>query len=459
LKTVWFFLFLATLASWIGALALLRRRLQQPPMRGKSFLHRQAEALLSACSLFLLLLTLARVSSPMIAVGYWLTAQVAILLVMVSVGLLGIPRESFDAWNFWIGYEFGARHRRYVKLWNYLPLVLWAIGAFVVGIIYFSANVPSQPMTRATMGLIVFLFLVVRLVFSTPLLVFMLASPNVGEDARRQSLIEMAGEALPWIYLLQVCLTTLGVQHETVHLASQEISVSVLAFAALGGALLLLTLMPFLIGERRAARWRAVLLEEQINKAKELADTLRLASSSSYVPKLRRVFGEFQRRDTEFAERSPSLRVSANTAFALTAASDLFPDFAEDEIRRYEATMANLRDAISRLDESQLVLLREAFQVVQSEDPRLTYWQAMMKTQVELIELRQQLEDGRAPASAQQTAERWVGALETRTDDLREQLKSVTARKPWGTVFAAIVLTPLLTSVVDRVADLFWSTK
>lgn len=423
-RTAVFIVFLVVYVLWVWIASRLTKKSQANLRSKPSFWTSELMFLQSYAFFFGSLYLLSALWVPRLVLFFFVAAQIPILGTALFWSLTARRSAQTVPAMILAGADAFLRHPLFLAFAALVGAILvFLVMPIMLGIVYFK-NPTASPHTSILiircLSLMQFGFYPVILWFTMSLL----ASENLDDQSRVYLFIGGVAGLIPTSMFLALGLWAFDLGEAgtsfNVNLGPIAPVVSLRIIIFIGTFFLLTTLIPYLIGTRRAKEWRLALLEKQKGYLTSLAEILRRPAAASYAPRLTAL------RDEIVAAREKMVtddRVLAQL----------------EEFRKMDA------DSAPKEMEGVLWALKESRQ----SDPRLKFEDTLSTLANEVSEILADLAP-RDETSAIDKAAKWAMTYDGTKTELNQELDTVKKSRPTIMVGLSAVSMTIISTLLSE---------
>jgi hypothetical protein len=433
-------------------------------------------AAIEATQLFLFILILSRQSIPELAVIYFLSYQLAMIvrgLLWAFYGSLGAKPKAELAWA-WL--ESIVRHRLLFAVQFILIIVIILLAYPIVsGIIFFGSSVPSRAETLSIIRVTLLFISLSGFVLLIGSQAGLLTSENASRTARFRQLAFYIGNLIPIGILLAVLFSSFNTEPSpsagALGLGALSLSASPLIFVLLTAFFIVSVLLPYLVGQRRAALWSAELQERELKLLTAAAKVLREpADIELQLPRLRELIEESMshRRALMASDMGAALGIQLDKILAKDAEKKSTPS---SDVNQESGSLtetgnnSDLEDSLSQdprfrgIDVVQLASSTggKAFPIARAADPRFIYLDSLGSFEEKL---RLTMADLGNQATAEDRIARatlWASSIEDDRRDLAAAPLGSPAKGGSGSLVVTTIVTSILSALFTGLGSWLWT--
>jgi MFS family permease len=286
-KIMWFALFLVAFGVWTVAISILLVVAAAHPAFSRSFGFVEGTLLLTYLAIFVFVYLLSGFWSwPLVAL-FILVAHFGVALSWILREVLGSPAMKWQSRALWAGREWDANHPELNRWFKYLARALIVLYLSLAGVSFFTLTT-SPALTIAALQYTLAFFFITGLVVLGPQ-INIVASKNLDRDTRTLFLASQLGGLIPNALFLALMFLAFGAHGKdstldlgtavSAKLWAQVFIVELIYF-------ILVILLPHIVGNRRAERWREDLTRRKKELLSELTDILGASTSAQYQARL-----------------------------------------------------------------------------------------------------------------------------------------------------------------------------
>jgi hypothetical protein len=319
-------------------------------------------------------------------------------------------------------------NQRYEKVNTIVSSVLFAGVIVALAWIFFTEDVPSSDATQQIMRIFL-VFLAVNFVLaSLPQRIAPLLSMNVDEDLRTRILLLQLGGLFSWALYISLLAWSFGIQDSGagVRVGSEvSASLSLIVVAIIAGVLAATSLLPYLLGWRRARSWRRRLLRTQRKLVDDLTAVLRAPGDRDYPADLARLEEDVTAERHSLVERDPAMQFAAQVE---TAPYSVDPKY---------------------------MPLSQAYRDARDLDPRLLHLAFLEKFADDVRAIAEELAASKRKDLRRKRAESYAAYYAEQRQTVDARLKEESGRN-WVWAGASLIVLPLLGGVLSKVGERLW---
>ena len=314
------------------------------------------------------------------------------------------------------------------KVNNIVSSVLFLGVIVALAYVFFTEEVPSSTATQQVLRIFLAFLAVTFVVASLPQRLVPLLSMNVDEDVRTRILLLQLGGLFSWALYISLLAWSFGFQDsgEGVQVGKDVgASLSLVVVAIIAGVLAATSLMPYLIGWRRARSWRRKLLRSERKRVDDLTAILRAPGDRDYQAELARLHEDLASEREDLIESDPELQ------FAIEV------------------------DAAPHAVDPQYAALSVAYQEARDMDPRLAHLEFLDKFGDEVQAISEELAASKRKDVRRKKAESHAAYYAERRQTVDTRLAEEAGRN-WVWAGASLIVLPVLGGVLSKVGERLW---
>jgi hypothetical protein len=440
-----------------------------------SILSQELLAAIEAAQLYLFILILSKQSIPELAIVYFLSYQLAMIIrgaLWAFYGSLGARPKAELAWV-WL--DSIVRHRLLFAVQFILTILIITLAyPIVAGIVFFGSSVPSRAETLSIIRITLLFISLSGYVLLNGSQAGVLTSESASSAARFRQLAFYTGNLVPIGILLAILFWSFSTEPSPStggpSLGAISLSASPLLFVLLSGFFIVSVLLPYSVGHRRAARWQAELQEKELKLLTAAAKVLREPATELYLPRLRGLLEESmsQRGALIASDTGAALGIQFDTIRAKEAdkRSTLSVDFDQESGSVAEnGNKFDLEDSLSEdprfrgMDVGKLANSTggRAYPVARAADPRFRYLDSLGSF---VDKLKLIMEDVGSQTTAEDQIERatlWASSIENDRRDLVATPLGSTAKGGSGSLVVTTIVTAILSALFTGLGNWLWT--
>lgn len=428
LKIGVYVLFVGVYAGWIFLASKQVDRLTRGLVTGRWLIHSEVNIILRNLSIVLFIYLLSGYFSLGLTLLLLLVAQLGVLLAVVLLAFTGENLRLHTARTLWGGYEMRLRNPKLVSWVENLTGVVVLAYPIAAGYVFFTQPYPSPQLT-----LLIFRVTLVGIVFAGMPFVLMvtmhsLLSSQLDEETRILNFADQMSALTMNLIYIGLAFWAFGAKAPSTQITVDEIAIPLTSqlFVVLIVFFLLLVMLPYLIGTQRAKKWRLHLNQKRTAWLDKLLDILDFPTAARYPLKLEQLQG--------------AIRDEIQTIYS------------EDQMVARGVHTERNPDSRQYLPGD----IAEAYLQSRDLDPRLRYVDWLNKLLRHVAEVNADLQAREDSALREKTAALWAKAFRTRKGELQSKLVTLRAAKPGILVGAGVLLTPLLSLLLDTISQTLW---
>ena len=299
-----FLLFLFAYVMFIFAGKTLMDKTKRDLLYGRSFWSTELLMLLGNTAFFVFIYLLSGFFSLPLVIVLLAGAQLGVIIAAILWGFLGSTTTKWGARSMWAGGEFGLKHPALMISLLAISLITSLAYPILAGIAYFKHSIPLPELTALVIQYTLLWVILSGYPLLLPISIGTLVSENLDEETRTRFFVSQLGGLIPTALFLAVAFWAFGIAGTGI-----EFAISGISFALSPNLLLFLitffvltVLLPYLIGARRAAKWRRALFEKREDQLTKILEILGFPPGSLQINELNQLMADLNKEIEKFSE-------------------------------------------------------------------------------------------------------------------------------------------------------------
>jgi len=269
--------FVIYVVLYVASLAILQQ-ISSKQQKKYSRIVAQANGFISTIFLFIFIWLLTGYTN-FILVGAFLVVQILgfFLTKLLITFLASDDEETPTAQILAVGAEWGARHPYVFLFFGVLSILILIVYPIIIGIVYFSHEIPSTEGTQSVIKYFLFLNFAISSILAVPSVVGLLVSKNIQDDTRTLVMVQQIAGLFTLSMWLALALWASGLAETnwfSLPVGESNLAVSPILLIIIFSFFGFVVLFPYLIGSKRAKTWRQKLLKRERNWLEKLIEIL-----------------------------------------------------------------------------------------------------------------------------------------------------------------------------------------